>query len=175
MVRERVWRRRLGTASGIGIKATTGSSSKPSTAAVAETSATAAKPATTESTSEAAAATSKSTTAISTGHAGAGEPVLSDLEESALPVIAVELLDRVSRIVRGLEYYYARALRPSVLTDVHVGTDDATSSSYHVIWVNKKASRKTSLLGNHEHLTSLAEKVLQILPAYGVRKLGSPC
>jgi hypothetical protein len=70
------------------------------------------------------------------------ETVLSDFEDTAVPVISVELLDGDLSIVRVVESDDTRALHAAVGGDVNVSTDDSASVSYtidqyivHTLWV----------------------------------------
>jgi hypothetical protein len=69
-----------------------------------------------------AAATAEATTATETS--SAGKAVLTDLEETAGPVVAVELLDGVLSILRSFEGDDTRALGSSIRSHVDVSADD---------------------------------------------------
>jgi hypothetical protein len=74
--------------------------------------------------------------------------VVANLEVASLPLVAIELVDGVSRIVHGLESNDARALGATIRSDVDVGAENGTS------------------------VGSLAEEILQVLPANIVGELG---
>lgn len=93
-----------------------------------ETTATSESTTTTEAPSEAPTASKAPAAAETTSH-GVGKPVNADLEYATVPIVAVELLNRVSRIVRGLEDNNTGALGPSIRSKVNVGTNDATGAS----------------------------------------------
>lgn len=131
---ERIWRL-CGVAGVPAVKptrsATTGASSSVSsstTAVAAECSAT-----TTKSTSATVAPTKGTTSAKSTStvattataaDTSAGKPILADLEHTALPVVAVELLNRVASIFGVLKDDDTRSLRASILAKVNIRTND---------------------------------------------------
>jgi hypothetical protein len=69
-----------------------------------------------------AAATAEATTA--TEASSAGKAVFTDLEETAGPVVAVELLNGVLGVFRSLEGDDTRALGSSIRSHVNVGADD---------------------------------------------------
>lgn len=81
-----------------------------------------------ETAAEAATASSKATTAAK-AHVGVGETVGSDLEDAALPVVTVELLDGVASVIRSFEDNNTGALGSSIGAEVHVGANDPTSAS----------------------------------------------
>lgn len=59
----------------------------------------------------------------------ASETILANLQWAALPIVPVELLDRVARIVWRLKGNDTRALWTSVRTNVDIGTNDSTLAS----------------------------------------------
>jgi hypothetical protein len=69
-----------------------------------------------------AAATAEATTATETS--SAGKAVFTDLEETAGPVVAVELLNGVLSVFRSLEGDDTRALGSSIRSHVDVSADD---------------------------------------------------
>jgi hypothetical protein len=71
----------------------------------------------------------------------ASETVLSDFEDTAIPVISVELLDSDLGIIGVVESDDTRALHATVGCDMNVSTDDSASVSYtknqymaHTLW-----------------------------------------
>ena len=77
-----------------------------------------------------ASAAAEAATTITAGtHTGTSEAILAYLEHTTLPVITVELLDRIARIIGGLKDHNAGALGATILAKVNVGTDNATSAS----------------------------------------------
>jgi len=114
------------TAGRIAVAATTESTSaaKP-TAGSAEAAATATK---STSHTESATASSKATTESAT-HAtssGTGETVLANFELASIPVVAVEVVDGVTCIVRAFEGNNSGALGAAVGALVYISTDDRT-------------------------------------------------
>ena len=93
------------------------------------------------------AATCSAETAATTKARSTSETVFTNLEIASLPVVAVELVDGVPRIVDSLECYNTRPLRATIGRNVNIGAKNGTGVS------------------------SLAEQVLQILPANIVREL----
>jgi hypothetical protein len=79
---------------------------------------------------KAASSTAKASTTAVAAHHGVGKPVLADLEHAALPVVTVELLDRIAGVVRALEDYDARPLRSSIGPQMDIGSDDRASADY---------------------------------------------
>jgi hypothetical protein len=72
----------------------------------------------------------------------ASETVFSDFEDTAVPVVSVELLDGDLGVIRVVESDDTGALHATVGGDVNVSTDDSTSVSYtidqyivHTLWV----------------------------------------
>jgi hypothetical protein len=128
-------------ASSTSSKASTSTEASPKAAAGTETSSA------TEATCE--ASTSTETTATAKATRSTSEAIFADLEVSALPLIAVELVNGVSRIVYGLESYYARALGTTIGGHVDIGAEDRSGVS------------------------SLTEQIFEILPANVVWKLGA--
>lgn len=101
-----------------------------------------------ESSSETATAVASAETATGSAETGtACETILADLEHAPLPVVAVELGNGVLSVIGVVESDDARALGTAVRGNVDVGADDGTDGH------------------------SLAEKVLEILPADSVGKL----
>ena len=117
MVGERVrWHCGMATASIEATSAARGAATTISTttaaiaaAAAAESTTAAAKAATAAvATTEGAASASEAATAVAAStHRRTGKAILANLEHAALPVIAVELLDRVASIVGRLENHNA--------------------------------------------------------------------
>ena len=118
------------------------------TVASATSSESAAKPSTTtaETTSESAtcssissgepAATSKTPTKASTtseAWSTASVAVLTNLENAALPIVAVELLNGVLSVVWVVECDDARALGTTILSRMNVGTNNGTSHHYTLV------------------------------------------
>lgn len=60
----------------------------------------------------------------------AGETVLSDLEDTAVPVVSIELLDSNLSIVWVVESDNTGALHTAVGGDMNISADDGTSVSY---------------------------------------------
>jgi hypothetical protein len=73
-----------------------------------------------------AAATAEATAAVASA---ASETVLTDLEETAGPVVAVELLNGVLGVFRSLEGDDTRALGSAIRSHVDVGADDGACQS----------------------------------------------
>lgn len=77
------------------------------------------------------ATTTAEATASSTTEAGAtSEAVLANLESTALPVVAVELLNRVLSVLRVVECDDTGALRTSIGSEVHVSANDRACDRY---------------------------------------------
>lgn len=74
-------------------------------------------------------ATTKAATAATVHATGTSESVLAHLQYAALPVVAIELLDRVSRVVGVLEDDNAGALGASVRSDMDISSDHSTAAS----------------------------------------------
>jgi hypothetical protein len=161
--------------------ATPGTCTRSDAAAKAPTSAEAAE----ASTTTAEAASAETTTAETTTHSAAitstaaeahaaaatSEPVLANFEQAALPVIAVELLDGASCIVRALKDNNSRAFRTTIRASVHIGTQHSANSCCRRALVQSN-NRTTRRLGkNAGSLTGLSEKIFQVLPADIVGKL----
>lgn len=91
--------------------ATVAATTKAATAS--ETAATAKAATTAEPSAEAATAAKAATTAKTTTH-GVGESVNANLEDTTVPVVAIELLNGVASIVRGLVYNDAGTLRAPI-------------------------------------------------------------
>jgi hypothetical protein len=126
-----------------GTSGETSASAEAASEATATSEASSATKATCEaSTAAKAAATTKATRS-------AGEAVFANLKVSALPLIAIELVDGVSRIIHSLESHYAGTLRTTIGCHVDIGAEDRAS------------------------VGSLAEQVFQILPTHVVWKLGA--
>ena len=60
----------------------------------------------------------------------AGETVLSNLEDAAIPVVSIELLDGDLSIIRVVESDNTGTLHAAVGGDVNISTDDGASVSY---------------------------------------------
>jgi hypothetical protein len=102
------------------------SESATTSKAWARTESTTAAKASVESTTTIAASEAAATTEASTAAeaSSAGKAVFTDLEETAGPVVAVELLDGVLGVFRSLEGDDTRALGSSIRSHVNVGADD---------------------------------------------------
>lgn len=103
----------------------------PATKSSTPTKATAVCTATAVAAAEASTA-SKSTTEASPRAEAASTSVaiLTDFEQTALPVVAVELLDGVLRVIRIVEDDDAGALRMAVGSHVNVGAEESTGHDY---------------------------------------------
>ena len=155
------------TARTTGTTGTTGTASK---AASATTIAKSTAMPTEASTAETAAKASTHTTTVAstTTKAAAlaiGETILANLEDSPLPVVAVELLDRVSGIFSILKDNDTRPLGTAVGAHVNISANDASDASY------EESAMEQCRLGSIA-LTSLSEKVLHILPTNVEGELG---
>ena len=102
--------------------------SSATTKATTETSPAAEATATAEAAAEASTHTAEAATSTESSAAGAGKSIFTNLEHAALPVVAVELLDCVTGVIRTLENDNARALRSAVRAHVHVRTNDTTNA-----------------------------------------------
>jgi hypothetical protein len=92
------------------------------------------------------------------------EAILTNIQQAALPIVTIELLNSVASVIWRLEGNNTRALWTAIWTNVHIGTDHVALTSCHEV-------RKVSVgLGYGQH-TSLTEQVLQILPANSVWQL----
>lgn len=105
----------------VAAKASTGREATAEAATTSKWSTTAATEATTE--------TSSGTAEAATRREVASETILADLQWAALPIVPVELLDRVARVVWRLKGNNARALGTAVRTNVDIGADDSTLAS----------------------------------------------
>lgn len=83
--------------------------------------------ATTESSSHAAAVAAA--TAEAHSWTTAGVSVLTDLEDSSLPIVTIELLDGVASIIGALEHDDSGSLRPPVRANMDIGANDTAVSS----------------------------------------------
>lgn len=86
----------------------------------------------TETAAKSATASPEATTAAK-AHVGVGETVGTDLEDAALPVVTIELLDSVASVVGGFEDNDTGALGPSIGTEVHVGANDTAGASWSFV------------------------------------------
>lgn len=125
-------RGRTGTNTGTSASTSTGVEAASTTKAAAATespksTATAKPTAAAKPTAKAAAAAK---TAAAAKAASAGKAVLTDLQDAALPIIAIELLDCIPRIVRAFEHNYSGALGSAVGPDVYVGAGNTSRASY---------------------------------------------
>lgn len=159
-----------GTARDSGARATAIATTEATTAAP-ETAPTSKASATAEASTKTPTAAETSTAAETAPH-GVGEPVYADLEDATVPVVAIELLDCVTSIVRGFEDNNAGTLGSTVRSEVDIGPDDTASTS---LFENLSVLTSYSPTPSHQvreaHLTSLSEQVLQILPSDSKRKL----
>lgn len=102
-----------------------------STVTSAECTATSAKSTTTaETATEAAASTKATATAKATSHSRVGEAVNANFEDTSLPVVAVELLDRITSIIRRFEDNDAGAFGSAVRSKMDISADDTSSASF---------------------------------------------
>lgn len=119
---------------GRGLKARTACAAAEATSATetaSESSTAAAKSSTTTKASAESTSHSAIAAAAAEAHArtAAGISVLANLKDSALPVVAIELLDGVAGIVGALENNNARSLGTAVRSDVDIGANHGTISS----------------------------------------------
>jgi len=128
------------------------------TATTVTITATACEAATAAITEATTGSTVAATTKARAAHAGVGEAILTHLDDATVPLVAVELLDGVASIIGGLEHDDTRTLGPAIGAHVDIGTNDGALTSW------TKSMHK--FLGKRPGtLTSLAEEILQILPA----------
>lgn len=116
-------------------------------------------------------ATSKAATEATTGTAKAsawwevvGKAVLADLKVASLPIVPIKLLNSIASVVWRLESNNTGALWSSIWADVDISADHSTLTSW--VMVSLASSKVTDCM-----LTSLTEKILQILPSNSVWKL----
>jgi hypothetical protein len=74
--------------------------------------------------------TSHETTATTAEARWAGETVFSDLEDAAVPVVSIELLDGDLSIIWVVESNDTGTLHTTVGGDMYISTDDSASVSY---------------------------------------------
>lgn len=114
---------------GVVVEATSSCSEATPTPTVASAEAATASAETTAAVTSAEAATAaEASTATTKAHAGIREAIRTDLEDAALPIVSIELLDGVSSVVWGFEYHNAGTLGPSIGSQVDVGADDTAST-----------------------------------------------
>jgi len=110
------------------VKATTGSSTKPSSAVassptVATTVSTApAEPTTSAETSTSSVATGEPSTATTKAAGRTCKAIFTHFKRPALPIVAVELSNGVACVFRSLEGNDTRAFRTAIWANVDVGT-----------------------------------------------------
>lgn len=97
----------------------------------AEPTATSAKAATTKAAAEATTAAEASS--ATEAHPGVCEPVRTHLEDAALPIVAIELLDRISSVVGGFEHHDTRSLGSPVRPQMNIGADDTASAGCYFV------------------------------------------
>lgn len=105
----------------VAAKASTGREATAEATTASKWSATAATEATTE--------TSSGTAEAATRGEVASETILADLQWAALPIVPIELLDRVACVVWRLKGNNTRALWTAVWTNVDISADDSTLAS----------------------------------------------
>lgn len=126
--------------------------------------------ATPEATTEASSATEASST--TKAHSGVREAVGTDLKDTALPIVSIELLDSVSSIVGCLEYHDTGSLGSPVRPQVDIGADDTASAGCVCVSVSLPTSKGNRDLQRESFdRTCLPEQILQILPSNSVGKL----
>jgi hypothetical protein len=125
--------RRDGAGRGLEAGSARGTSAESSTAeATSKTTTSAAKAAaTTESSTESSAHATAKATSATEAHARSttGVAVLTNLDNTALPIVAIELRNGVAGIVRALEDNNTRSLRTTIRSDMDVGSNDSAVSS----------------------------------------------
>ncbi|KAI6769455.1 hypothetical protein HG531_010559 [Fusarium graminearum] len=131
VISERV--RRDGASRGLEAGSPRGTSAESSAAeATSKTTTSAAKTAAASesSTKSSAHATAKATPTTET-HTGSttGVAVLANLDDTALPIVAIELSNSVASIVGALEDNDTRSLRAAIRSDMDVGSNYGTGSS----------------------------------------------
>lgn len=104
--------------------------SSAAVAAAKSTTTTAKATAATEAATEASSSSEATATAEATSHSGVGEAVHTNLEDTALPIVAVELLDRIAGIIGGFEDNNAGALRSTIGSEVDVGANNTSGPSF---------------------------------------------
>lgn len=103
-------------------------------AAATEASTATAESATAETAAKAASHTMETAAACKAHRApSSGESVFAHLEQTALPVVAVELLNRITSVVRAFEDNDSRSLRTAVGAKVNIGADNNSVAS----WLHK--------------------------------------
>jgi hypothetical protein len=105
----------------VAAKASTAREAAAEAATTSKWSTTATAKATTEASSSAAEAATRGEVA--------SETILADLQWATLPIVTVELLDGVARIVWRLKGNDTRALWTAVRTNVDIGANDSTLAS----------------------------------------------
>lgn len=123
---------------------------------------------TAETAAEASSSTEASATAEATSHSGVGEAINANFEDTALPVVAVELLDRISGVIRRFKDDDAGAFGPSVGSEVDISANDTPGTGFNVMPSVLKSNVQRSLLWG---LTCLPKEVLEVLPSNGVGQL----
>jgi hypothetical protein len=115
---------------GVVLEATSCSKATPAPTVASAEATTASTEATTASAEAAAAEAATATKASSAtkAHAGVSEAIGTDLEDAALPIIAIELLDSVSSIVGGFEYHDTGSLGSPIGSQMDIGADDTASA-----------------------------------------------
>lgn len=123
-----------------------------------------------ETTAEASTSTEAAATAAeTTSHSGVGEAIDANLEDTALPVVAVELLDRIAGVIGCLEDNNTRALGSSIGSKVDVSTNNTAGAGcwQHAVSIDIACTMSSTILA----LTCLSKEVLEVLPSDGVGQL----